>query len=421
MSDVGSEFDVAKDTRPLDAERDRSTLAGPVKSRSARTNTHADTRSNKSGPVTGGSATRTEQRARARTWSRLRANQALKPGISRGNRVMEEIQATDLARKRNDDYEMANETTQSANHGYRNGEELYVEWDVVSLPNAPSFTNLELESRVSMGLKQKETPVYGGTEDDDIDVYVLNMISWYAAYGLYLRTAKKWLLQDYKGERRWSHIVRKKMKQRFVTRPREEDLVVSFFDCNQGSNFLDTYIDEFQRLSRSNDVSEKYKMIKFKKGLRSNQLRELVKTQIHESLDELFDAARSFNPRDVPAEKPTGSQNPYPGSNKKAGAFKNKSSELDGVSRPNIDSTNAQNRVFDPGTKANYMYFESGNGEKKLTPERYLIKTVRCEKDTTSAAARTFFDEGADFCGISEEFVEQQGWMKGLSIMAQCK
>ncbi|KAF4136866.1 Retrotransposon gag protein [Phytophthora infestans] len=217
---------------------------------------------------------------------------------------------------------------QSANnHGYRNGEELYVEWDVVgsSPPNAPSFTNLELESRVSMGLKQKETPVYGGTEDDDIDVYVLKTISWYAAYGLYLRTAKKWLLQDYKGERRWSHIVRKKMKQRFVTRPREEDLVVSFFDCNQGSNFMDTYIDEFQRRSRSNDVSEKYKMIKFKKGLRSNQLRELVKTQIHESLDELFDAARSFNPRDVPAEKPTGSQNPYPGSNKKAGALKNKS------------------------------------------------------------------------------------------------
>ncbi|EEY55145.1 uncharacterized protein PITG_20512 [Phytophthora infestans T30-4] len=229
-------------------------------------------------------------------------------------------------------------------------------------------------------------------------------------------TAKKWLLQDYKGERRWSHIVRKKMKQRFVTRPREEDL----------------------RRSRSNDVSEKYKMIKFKKGLRSNQLRELVKTQIHESLDELFDAARSFNPRDVPAEKPTGSQNPYPGSNKKAGALKNKSSELGKCSssrclakghtedkcwmrhpelrpawfkdgggndndkmwevlsaiqtdlakiKPNIDSTNAQNRVFHPGTKANYTYFESGNGEKKLTPERYLIKT---------------------------EFVEQQGWMKGV-------
>ncbi|EEY55144.1 uncharacterized protein PITG_20511 [Phytophthora infestans T30-4] len=59
-----------------------------------------------------------------------------------------------------------------SNHGYRNEEELYVEWDVVgsSPPNAPSVTNLELESRVSMCLKQKETPVYGGTEDDDIDV-----------------------------------------------------------------------------------------------------------------------------------------------------------------------------------------------------------------------------------------------------------
>ncbi|EEY67628.1 uncharacterized protein PITG_21901 [Phytophthora infestans T30-4] len=77
-------------------------------------------------------------------------------------------------------------------------------------------------------------------------------------------------------------------------------------------------------------------------------------------------------------------------------------------------NTNAQNRVFDPGTKANYMYFQSGNGEKKLAPERYLIKTVRCEKDTISAAARAFFDKGADFCGVSEEFVEQQGWMKGV-------
>ncbi|KAF4036371.1 Retrotransposon gag protein [Phytophthora infestans] len=308
---------------------------------------------------------------------------------------------------------------------------------------------------ISACLKQKETPVYGGTEDDDIDVYVLNIISWYAAYGLYLSqdqlmlnhtkgTTKKWLLQDYKSERRWSHI-------RFVTRSQEEDLVLSFFDCNQESKSLDTYIDEFQRLRSNNDVSEKYKMIIFKKGLRSNQLRELLKTQIHESLDEPFDAVRSFNPRDIPAENPTGSQNPYPGSNKKAGAFKNKSNELSkcslsrwlekrhtedkrwmlhpelcpmeeesdseqhqqrshiitrlrqatttkyGVSRPSIASTNAQNRVFDPGRKANYMYFQSGNGEKKLTPERYLIKTVRCERNTTSAAARAFFDEGADF------------------------
>ncbi|KAE8897176.1 hypothetical protein PF003_g18803 [Phytophthora fragariae] len=85
-----------------------------------------------------------------------------------------------------------------------------------------------------------------GANDDDIDVYVLNVISWYAAYGLYLGQdqvdwrvgelmlnhakgkAKKWLLRDYKGERRWSHIV-KKMKQRFVTRSSEEDLVASIF------------------------------------------------------------------------------------------------------------------------------------------------------------------------------------------------
>ncbi|OWZ10228.1 LOW QUALITY PROTEIN: hypothetical protein PHMEG_00016954 [Phytophthora megakarya] len=62
------------------------------------------------------------------------------------------------------------------------------------------------------------------------------------------------------------------MKQRFVTRSWEEDLVASFFDCNHS---LDISIDEFQRLGRTDDVSEKYKMIKFKKGLRSNKLREL--------------------------------------------------------------------------------------------------------------------------------------------------
>ncbi|KAF4130094.1 hypothetical protein GN958_ATG20711 [Phytophthora infestans] len=318
MSDVGSEFDVAKDTRPLDAEeidRLRLVLSNlEALEQILHTLTRDQTSLTEAVAVF---ATRTEQR-QSQNMEQIKANQAL---LHEEEKWMHYDKAFKCKTTSQNVDQSAN------NHGYRNGEELYVEWDVVgsSPPNAPSFTNLELESRVSMGLKQKETPVYGGTEDDDIDVYVLKTISWYAAYGLYLRTAKKWLLQDYKGERRWSHIVRKKMKQRFVTRPREEDLVVSFFDCNQGSNFMDTYIDEFQRRSRSNDVSEKYKMIKFKKGLRSNQLRELVKTQIHESLDELFDAARSFNPRDVPAEKPTGSQNPYPGSNKKAGALKNKS------------------------------------------------------------------------------------------------
>ncbi|KAF4149595.1 Retrotransposon gag protein [Phytophthora infestans] len=194
-------------------------------------------------------------------------------------------------------------------------------------------------------------------------------------------TAKKWLLQDSKGERRLSRIVQN-MKQRFVTRYPEEDLVVNFFDCDQGSKSLDTYIDEFQRLSRSNDVSEKYKMIKFKKGLRSNQIRELLKTQIHESLDELFDAARSFNPRDVPAEKPTGSQNPYPGSNKKAIAFKNKSNELGkcGSSRC-LEKGHTEDKCWMMHPELRPAWFKDGGG-KRLGAASAVV--AHCNLATTS-------------------------------------
>ncbi|EGZ13915.1 hypothetical protein PHYSODRAFT_452141, partial [Phytophthora sojae] len=82
--------------------------------------------------------------------------------------------------------------------------------------------------------------------------------------------------------------------------------------------------------------------------------------------------------------------------------------------KPNKANSGDQYRVFDPGTRANSMYFQTGEGERSLTPERYLIKTVRCEKNARSAPARTFFDEGADFCGISERFVESQGWMSDV-------
>ncbi|GMG15284.1 unnamed protein product [Phytophthora fragariaefolia] len=170
------------------------------------------------------------------------------------------------------------------------------------------------------------------------------------------------------------------MKQRFVTRSREEDLVASFFDCNQGNRSLDVYIDEFQRLRRTNDVSEKFKMIKFKKGLRSSQLKALLKTQTYESLEELVDAARSFNPRDTFAES----------------------------QKPGRDS-GANNTKRKPAV-AKYTPQEAGEGEGSQVPERYLIKTTRCENKTRPAPAKTFFDEGADFCGISEKFVEKHGW-----------
>lgn len=62
---------------------------------------------------------------------------------------------------------------------------------------------------------------------------------------------------------------------------------------------MDNYIDEFLRLGRTGDVSENFKMIKFRKGLRSNQLKELLKTKSYDSLESLMDAARMFNPRDA--------------------------------------------------------------------------------------------------------------------------
>ncbi|OWY91716.1 hypothetical protein PHMEG_00039595 [Phytophthora megakarya] len=200
------------------------------------------------------------------------------------------------------------------------------EWDVVGQipPHAPAFTALEFENRISTCLKQKETPMYDGTNDDDIDVYPLvylgqEQVDWRVGELMLNHIkgkAKKWLLQDYRGERRWSHIV-KKMKQRFVTRSREEDLVASFFDCSQGNRSLDIYIDEFQRLCCTDDVSEKYKVIMFKKGLRSNQPRELLKIQTYETLEELVDAARSFNPRDTVSEMPKTGGNKGPSSNPK--------------------------------------------------------------------------------------------------------
>ncbi|KAJ8571927.1 hypothetical protein ON010_g4906 [Phytophthora cinnamomi] len=202
-----------------------------------------------------------------------------------------------------------------------NNSELYPEWDVLGrMPaNTPTYSVDELELRLSKILKQNETPTFGGADNEDIEVYVLNMISWYGAFGLFFGQlqvdfrvgqlmmnhtkgeAKVWLLQEYSGEWRWSLIV-KKMRQRFLTKSREEDRVARLFDCTQGSRTLDKYIEEFLRLARTEEVSVKFKLILFKKGLQSQELRNFLQTKQYTTLEELMDAARTMNPRAPPAD-----------------------------------------------------------------------------------------------------------------------
>ncbi|OWZ01123.1 hypothetical protein PHMEG_00027554 [Phytophthora megakarya] len=159
--------------------------------------------------------------------------------------------------------------------------ELYPEWDVLGNmpPNTPVYTFDELESRIEKSFKQKETPIFGGEDEEDIDVYVRNMMLWYAAFGLFFRRpqvdfrvgqlmmnhtqgkAKAWLLQEYSGEWRWSSIAKKCDNGRL-------------FDCTQGSRSLDKYIEEFVRLSRTEEVSVNFKMI-FLKRVSSHKTYEI--------------------------------------------------------------------------------------------------------------------------------------------------
>eukprot|EP00644_Phytophthora_capsici_P000416 jgi/Phyca11/99885/e_gw1.4.1011.1 len=89
--------------------------------------------------------------------------------------------------------------------------------------------------------------------------------------------AKAWLLQEYQGEHRWSHIIRK-MKKR--------------------NRSLDMYSDEFRRLARTAGVSEYIKILRFKQGLSSTQLLHLLKTKTFDTLDGLIEASRTLNPRE---------------------------------------------------------------------------------------------------------------------------
>ncbi|GMF55460.1 unnamed protein product [Phytophthora fragariaefolia] len=66
-------------------------------------------------------------------------------------------------------------------------DDLYPAWDVTG-PAPGHFDQYDvavLERLVHKCLKQKETPIYGGEDNEDIEVYALNRITWYGAYGLH--------------------------------------------------------------------------------------------------------------------------------------------------------------------------------------------------------------------------------------------
>ncbi|EGZ22614.1 hypothetical protein PHYSODRAFT_455669, partial [Phytophthora sojae] len=62
-------------------------------------------------------------------------------------------------------------------------------WDVFGNmpPGTPEYSSEELESRIAKSLRQKETPIFAGEDNEDIDVYVRHMILWYGGFGLVLR------------------------------------------------------------------------------------------------------------------------------------------------------------------------------------------------------------------------------------------
>ncbi|EGZ18242.1 hypothetical protein PHYSODRAFT_499074 [Phytophthora sojae] len=352
-------------------------------------------------------------------------------------------------------------------------EDLYPKWDVTG--PAPDdalkeFTTAELETRIEKCLKQKETPAYSGEDSDDIEVFALNMISWYAAYGLYFKNpqvdlrvaqlmmnhtrgkAKTWYLCGFKGTKTWTAI-----------------LVASFFDCKQGTRSLDVYMEEFVRLGNTDDVSEQYKMVLFKKGLKSTKLRELLQVREFDSLDDLLDGARGLNPKDAdtgparinakPAKKPRCSSTrcletghtadtcwalhpdlkPQWLLNREKAGYNSMAAPAppiqlpsttdtklwevltaiqtdlqfkltgptDGILGPDEANDNLDSWVFDPGKTNNAKYFVE-NTQVATDWSRNLIKEVGCvcngELLTRGSA---FFDEGADFCGVSEEFLRK--------------
>ncbi|GMG15282.1 unnamed protein product [Phytophthora fragariaefolia] len=221
MSDVGSEHDEAEINGPVDGrengreENNRPLDAGEIgRLRLVLENLEAleqtlhtlirDQTSLTEAVVA--FATRTERRQN-QNMEQIKANQALLREVINQIQCFAVRSDQEVASQRSDlaslraEMDSLQQTVQLHNQGLHGAgqsanstnmavseDELYADWDVVGQipPHAPNFTNSELENRVSTCLKQNETPTYSGANDDDIDVYVLNMISWYAAYGLYL-------------------------------------------------------------------------------------------------------------------------------------------------------------------------------------------------------------------------------------------
>ncbi|KAL3660684.1 hypothetical protein V7S43_014438 [Phytophthora oleae] len=66
-------------------------------------------------------------------------------------------------------------------------DDLYPDWDVTgpAADHTVQYKKADLERLVDKCLKQKAMPVYGGEDNEDIEVYALNVIMWYGAYGLH--------------------------------------------------------------------------------------------------------------------------------------------------------------------------------------------------------------------------------------------
>jgi len=64
--------------------------------------------------------------------------------------------------------------------------------------------------------------------------------------------------------------------------------------------------------------------------------------------------------------------------------------------------------VFDPGKESNAKYFTGAAGTD-TDWRKYLVKEVASVYGNQIQRGSAFFDEGADFCGVSERFLQQNG------------
>ncbi|KAG9410904.1 hypothetical protein AC1031_018932 [Aphanomyces cochlioides] len=191
--------------------------------------------------------------------------------------------------------------------------------------NIRDYTAVELQDQINRCHKQKSFPVYTGQDNDDIEIFALKMIAYYGAYelsfhnpqvddrvGLLMynhvdKKATSWLMKEYNGPRKYSILI-KRMRARFVTKSKEEMTVENFIDLTQGKKSLGQYIEQFKMLGSTEEFSDNFKQIKFKKGISSETLKMLLKTRKYNSLEQLIDDARTLNATHA-KEKATESSN----------------------------------------------------------------------------------------------------------------